>query len=144
MTGPPASVLNEPKVLRRLARKLVRGARGEVRVCYEAGPCGFVLQRQLEGSAELVCEVITPSLVPVRPGERIKTNRRNACKLVKSYGAGELTVVHPPTAGESRDSVGFTWPSARPQKRIPNNIASELNAGIHRTQTSEARLASDT
>lgn len=95
-----SSVVNEPRALRRLARKLVREAAGEVRICYEAGPCGYALQRQLEGSVELVCEVIAPSLVPVRPGSRIKTDRRDARKLVKSYRAGELTVVHPPTARE--------------------------------------------
>ena len=102
-----SSVVNEAKALRRLARKLVREAPGEVRICYEAGPCGYALQRQLEGSAELVCEVIAPSLVPVRPGSRIKTDRRDARKLVKSYRAGELTVVHPPTAQEEavRDLV---------------------------------------
>jgi transposase len=100
-------VVNEPRALRRLARKLVREAPGEVRICYEAGPCGYAVQRQLEGSAELVCEVIAPSLVPVRPGSRIKTDRRDARKLVKSYRAGELTVVHPPTAQEEavRDLV---------------------------------------
>ena len=93
------SIPNERRAIRRLGRKLVREAPGEVRVCYEAGPCGYALQRQLEASAGLVCEVIAPALIPVRPGERIKTDRRDAVKLVGLYRAGELTVVHPPSEG---------------------------------------------
>jgi transposase len=66
-----------------------------------------VLQRQLEAAAALVCEVIAPSLIPVRPGERIRTDRRDARKLVKAYRSDELTVVHPPTEEEEavRDLV---------------------------------------
>jgi transposase len=56
--------------------------------------------RQLEAAAPLVCEVVAPSLIPVRPGERIKTDRRDAVKLVRLYRAGELTEVHPPTEPE--------------------------------------------
>ena len=66
-----------------------------------------MLQRQLEAAAALVCEVIAPSLIPVRPGERIRTDRRDARKLVKCYRSGELTVVHAPTEAEEavRDLV---------------------------------------
>jgi transposase len=101
------AVPNEAKAIRRLARKLVREAPGEVRVCYEAGPCGFVLQRQLEAAAGLVCEVVAPSLIPVQPGQRIKTDRRDARRLLKLYRGEQLTVVHPPTAEEEavRDLV---------------------------------------
>lgn len=100
-------IRNESKAIKRFARKLVRDAPGEVRICYEAGPCGFVLQRQLKASADLTCEVIAPSLIPVRPGGHIKTDRRDARKLVKYYRSGELVVVHPPTAAEEavRDLV---------------------------------------
>jgi transposase len=101
-------VPNELGALRRWARKVVREAAGEVRVCYEAGPFGFALQRQLEVAAPgLVCEVIVPALIPVRPGQRIKTDRRDARKLVRLYRAGELTVVHAPTEAEEavRDLV---------------------------------------
>jgi len=56
------TIPNEARAIRRLARKLTREAPGEVRVCYEAGPCGYVLQRQLEaGGKGLVCEVVAPS-----------------------------------------------------------------------------------
>lgn len=101
-------VPNEQGAIRRLARKLVREADGgEVRVCYEAGPCGYALMRELEGAAALICEVVAPALIPVRPGERIKTDRRDARKLVRLYRAGELTTVHPPSEEEEavRDLV---------------------------------------
>lgn len=78
----------------------MREASGEVRVCYEAGPCGFALMRQLETAAPPVCEVVAPSLIPVRPGERIKTDRRDAMKLVRLFRADELTAVHSPTEAE--------------------------------------------
>jgi len=100
-------IRNEKRAIGRFARKLVREAPGEVRVCYEAGPCGYALMRELEAAAELVCEVVAPSLIPVRPGRRVKTDRLDARKLVGLYRAGELTMVHPPDAADEsvRDLV---------------------------------------
>jgi transposase len=94
-----SSVKNASKELTCFARRLLREAPGEVRICYEAGACGFALQRLLEG-AGLRCEVIAPSLIPVRPGQRVKTDRRDAAKLVRLFRSGELTVVHPPSEAE--------------------------------------------
>src|SRR5437899_2444225 len=93
-------VANEPGAIRRLARKLEREAPGEVRCCYEAGPCGYVLQRELEAATGVICEVIAPSLTPIKPGERIKTDRRDARKLAVQLRADELTAVHPPTPAD--------------------------------------------
>ena len=76
------TVPNEPKAVSRLVRKLEREAPGDVRCCYEAGPCGYALQRQMT-TARLHCQVIAPSLIPRKPGERIKTNQRDARKLVE-------------------------------------------------------------
>jgi transposase len=90
---------NEPTAVRRLARKLEREAPGSVRVCYEAGPCGYALQRQM-GTPRVTCQVIAPALIPRKPGERIKTNRRDARKLAELLRAGLLTEVRPPTAEE--------------------------------------------
>ena len=87
---------NEPKAVRRLVRKLERDASGPVRVFYEAGPCGYALQRQVTTS-RVRCDVIAPALTPRKPGERVKTNRRDARKLVELGRAGLLTVVRPPT-----------------------------------------------
>ena len=88
---------NEPNAVRRLVRKLEREAPGPVSVFYEAGPCGYALQRQVTTS-RVSCDVIAPALIPRKPGERIKTNRRDARKLVELGRAGLLTVVQPPTA----------------------------------------------
>lgn len=94
------TVPNEPRAVRRLAKKLVREAPGEVRCCYEAGPCGFVLKRQLEAAAAVVCEVIAPSLIPKKPGDKVKTDRRDARKLVHLLQAGLLTEVHAPSEAD--------------------------------------------
>jgi transposase len=90
---------NEPNAVRRLVRKLEREAPSHVQVCYEAGPCGYALQRQLT-TTRVRCQVIAPALVPRKPGERIKTNRRDARKLAELLRAGLLTEVRPPTPEE--------------------------------------------
>jgi transposase len=90
---------NEPQAVRRLIRKLEREAPGPVRVCYEAGPGGYALQRQLR-TPRVSCQVIAPALIPRKPGERIKTNRRDARKLTELLRAGLLTEVKPPTPEE--------------------------------------------
>lgn len=80
-------------------RKVLRGLckRYELRCCYEAGGCGYVVYHWLKAMG-IQCAVIAPSLVPRRPGERVKTDRRDALKLALLYRAGELTEVHVPTA----------------------------------------------
>jgi len=93
-------VANEPAAIRRLAKRLARAAPGEVRCCYEAGPCGYVLQRELEAAGGVVCDVVAPSLIPVKPGERIKTDRRDAYKLARLLRSDDLTAVHPPTPAD--------------------------------------------
>lgn len=92
-------VAHEPTAVRRLARRLQREAGTQVHCLYEAGPCGYALQRQLV-SLGLQCDVVAPSLIPIRPGERVKTDRRDARKLAELGRAGLLTVVRPPTEDE--------------------------------------------
>jgi len=89
-------IANEPTAVKRLARKLERESPGGVHVFYEAGPCGYALQRQLK-SARIDCEVVAPAQIPRRPGERVKTDRRDARKLAELGRAGLLTAVRPPT-----------------------------------------------
>ena len=84
------------KVFARL-RKAHPGA--ELRVCYEAGPTGFVLARRL-AQLKIHCTVVAPSLIPSRSGDRIKTDRRDALKLARLHRAGELTAVHVPDASD--------------------------------------------
>ena len=93
------TVPNEPAAVRRLVRKLERATPGPIRACYEAGPCGYALQRRLT-TTRVACAVIAPALIPRKPGERIKTDRRDARKLAELWRAGLLTEVRPPTPAD--------------------------------------------
>jgi transposase len=93
-TGPPedlGAIANEPTAVRRLVTRL--GGR-DVRLvaAYEAGPTGYALQRQLTALG-VECTVVAPSLVPTRPGDRVKTDRRDAAKLARLLRSGDLTAV---------------------------------------------------
>lgn len=98
---------NEEAAVRRLVKKIVRQAPGDVRFCYEAGPCGYALQRQIESAEQVVCVVVAPALIPRKPGERVKTDQRDARKLAELYRAGLLTEVCAPTSADEalRDLV---------------------------------------
>jgi transposase len=87
------TIPNRAEAVRRLIGKL--GKLTTVRVCYEAGPTGYALYWQLT-KLGVQCEVIAPSLVPTKPGDRVKTDRRDAEKLARSYRAGDLTTVWVP------------------------------------------------
>src|SRR5271167_3059578 len=98
-------IANTAAALDRLARKL--GGDGVMlRFCYEAGPCGYGIQRQLSARGH-ECVVVAPSLIPKRPGDRVKTDRRDAASLARLHRAGELTAVWVPDAGHEamRDLV---------------------------------------
>jgi len=98
-------ITNQPDAVRRLIERL--GAKhGRLRVCYEAGPCGYGLQRQITALGH-DCMVVAPSLVPRKPGDRVKTNRRDAVTLARLHRAGELTAVWvpDPTHEAMRDLV---------------------------------------
>lgn len=82
------------RAIRRFIDRL--GGPDGLAVCYEAGPGGFELLRLLTRLG-VACDVIAPSLVPIRAGDRVKTDRRDAKKLVRLYRAGALTFVQAPT-----------------------------------------------
>src|SRR5829696_6712908 len=86
-----------PEAVRRLVTKLA-GKYGQLLFCYEAGPTGYGLQRQIAALGH-ECDVIAPSLIPKRPGERVKTNRRDALTLARLHRAGELTAIWVPDPG---------------------------------------------
>jgi transposase len=88
---------NTPEAVRRLVHKLA-SRHGELLFCYEAGPTGYGLQRQIATLGH-DCAVIAPSLIPKRPGERVKTNRRDALTLAWLHRAGELTAIWVPDPG---------------------------------------------
>src|SRR5215469_14761875 len=85
---------NTPAATAKLVRKLA-GKYGRLMFCYEAGPTGYGLYRQIKSLGH-ECIVVAPSLIPKKPGERVKTNRRDALSLVKLLRAGELTAVWVP------------------------------------------------
>ena len=87
-------VENTERAIRRFLQRL-GGAQG-LAVAYEAGPGGYELHRLLS-SMGVACDVIAPSLIPVRAGDRVKTDRRDAKKLVRLFRAGELSFVAPPS-----------------------------------------------
>ena len=88
------TIANTPGALKALADKLAKSG-AALRFCYEAGPCGYGIQRQLSAAGH-GCVVVAPSLIPRRPGERIKTDRRDAANLARLHRAGELTPVWVP------------------------------------------------
>lgn len=108
-----------PTILKFLAR-VRRG--GPIRCCYEAGPCGFELQRALTGH-DIPCDVIAPALIPRRAGDRIKTDRRDAGQLAVLYRAEALTAVHIPTEQEE---------AARDLLRCREDIRADLLRARHR------------
>ncbi len=98
--------------IRRFVERL--GGPQGLAVCYEAGPGGFDLLRVLAGLG-VACDVIAPSLIPVRVGDRIKTDRRDAKKLARLYRAGQLSYVQPPTP----ETEGLPRPDALPRRPAP-------------------------
>jgi hypothetical protein len=78
-----------------------------LRACYEAGPTGYELARQLR-RAGVACEVIAPSLIPTAPGDKVKTDRRDCARLARLHRAGELVAIRIPTVAEEavRDRAG--------------------------------------
>jgi transposase len=83
--------------IRRLVGRL--GDPGMLRACYEAGPTGFELARLLD-SMQVSCQVVAPSLIPKAPGDKVKTDRRDARRLARLHRAGELVAIRVPTVAE--------------------------------------------
>lgn len=122
-TNPITSELsNERKLIERTFKKLA--AEGELRVCYEAGPCGYEVCRQLRAMG-IDCVVIAPSLIPSKPGDRVKTDRRDAVKLARLYRAGELTAVWVPSEDDE---------AARDVLRTREDARHARTAARHRLQ----------
>jgi transposase len=116
---------NRPESVRRLVGKLGRPA--SLRVCYEAGPTGYVLYWQLS-ELGVACQVVAPTLVPVKTGDRVKTDRRDAAKLAKCYRAGDLTPVWVPDRAHEalRDLVRARLAAKRDQLRARHRLSKFL------------------
>jgi transposase len=119
------TIANRVESIRKLVKKL--GSVEQLRVCYEAGPTGYVLYWQL---AELGvnCAVIAPTLVPMKAGDRVKTDRRDAERLARSHRCGDLTAVWVPDEGSEalRDLVRAREAAKQDQLRARHRLSKFL------------------
>jgi len=116
---------NRCESVRRLIGRL--GKPSGLRVCYEAGPTGYVLYWQLT-ELGVHCDVVAPTLVPVKSGDRVKTDRRDAEKLARCYRGGDLTAVWVPDAAHEalRDLVRARLAAKRDQLRARHRLSKFL------------------
>lgn len=116
---------NRLESIRKLIGKL--GPVEHLKACYEAGPTGYVLYWQLTALG-VACEVIAPTLVPTKAGDRIKTDRRDAERLARCYRAGELTPVWVPDAAHEalRDLVRAREAAKKDQLRARHRLGKFL------------------
>ena len=119
------SIPYQEESVRRLVKKL--GPASRLRVCYEAGPHGYGLYWQLS-QLGVHCDVIAPTLVPVKSGDRVKTNRRDAEKLARCYRSGDLTAVWVPDAEHEalRDLVRAREVAKKDQLRARHRLGKFL------------------
>ena len=122
---PLGIIPNRLESLRKLVKKLQPAS--SLRACYEAGPTGYVLYWQL-AALGVKCEVIAPSLVPTKAGDRVKTDRRDAAKLARSYRSGDLTPVWVPDAAHEalRDLVRAREDAKQDQTRARHRLGKFL------------------
>jgi len=119
------TIPNRGESVRKLIRKL--GPADPLRACYEAGPTGYVLYWQLTGLG-VECAVVAPTLVPVKAGDRVKTDRRDALKLARCHRAGDLTAVWVPDEGTEalRDLVRAREAAKQDQLRARHRLSKFL------------------
>lgn len=119
------TIANREESIHRFIRKL--GPVEHLRACYEAGPTGFVLYWQL-AQLGVDCAVVAPSLVPTKPGDQVKTDRRDALKLARSHRSGDLTAVWVPDEGSEalRDLVRAREAAKQDQLRARHRLTKFL------------------
>ena len=116
------TVPHRPDQVRKLVEKLASGG-ARLHFCYEAGPCGYGLHRQIVEMGH-DCIVVAPSLIPVKAGDRVKTDRRDAVMLAKLHRAGELTAVWVPDAAHEamRDLVRARATAMRVASKVRQHL----------------------
>lgn len=132
---------NTPAAMNALLKRLA-SERKTLRFCYEAGPCGYGIQRQI-ASAGHECAVVAPSLIPRKPGARIKTDRRDALNLAKLHRAGELTSVWVPDQPHEavRDLVRARMAAVRTLRQARQQLSGFLlRHGRHYSRTAWTQL----
>lgn len=91
-------IANTPEAMGKLVKQLRKGG-ANLSFCYEAGPCGYGIHRQLTDLG-WDCQVVAPSLIPKKAGDRVKTDRRDSLMLARLHRAGELTAVWVPDGAQ--------------------------------------------
>jgi transposase len=116
---------NNPDAVRKLVRKL--GPAKDLKICYEAGPCGYVLYWQLV-ELGVSCDVVAPSLIPMKVGDRVKTDRKDAEKLARCYMNGDLSFAWVPDADHEalRDLVRARLVAKSDQRRARHRLVQML------------------
>lgn len=121
-------ISNRPSAVAKLLKRL--SPDGEVvSYCYEAGPCGYELYRQISASGH-ACQVVAPSLIPSRPGDRVKTDRRDSQTLARLQRAGELTAVWVPD--EEQEAMRDLTRAREDMKHLERQSKQRLNAFLLR------------
>jgi transposase len=130
------TIENSPQTIKQMVTRVAQ--RGPAVFVYEAGPCGYEVHRQLTALGHR-CVVIAPSLTPRRPGDRVKTDRRDAEKLARLYRAGELTPIRVPTRDEeaARDLVRVREDALTDRLRARHRLSKFLlrQGRVHRETT---------
>lgn len=119
------TIPNDPSAIKRALRKI--GKFDEMLVCYEAGPCGYGVYWQMhELGAD--CEVVAPTLIPVRSGDRVKTDRRDAMKLARLLRSGELVAAWVPDRAHEalRNLVRSRACAKKDERRSKNRLSKFL------------------
>ena len=121
------TIANTTREITKMVKKIKKLSDAPIRFCYEAGVCGFALKRKLEALG-CECAVIAPSLIPSKPGERIKTDRRDAQKLLSLFKAGLLTEVFAPNQEQesARELTRLRQTAQENIKRIRHQIIKML------------------
>ena len=118
------------KTVEKLIKRLSKEFDGQVLLfCYEAGPCGYGLYRQILEAGH-ACEVVAPSLIPKKPGERVKTDRRDALKLARHLRGGDLTAVWVPD--EEQEAMRDLCRARDDMKSQERKAQQQLNAFVLR------------
>jgi len=126
------TMAHRSEAVRKLVRKL--GGASRVKMCYEAGPTGYALYWELSALG-VHCDVIAPSLIPTKAGDRVKTDRKDAAKLARCYRAGDLTPIFVPDAATEalRDLVRAREVAKQDQLRARHRVSKFLlRHGRHR------------
>lgn len=119
-------IANTPEAIEKLVKQLRRGG-ANLSFCYEAGPCGYGIHRQLTDLG-WECQVVAPSLIPKKAGDRVKTDRRDSLALARLYRAGELTAVWVPDGAQEalRDLMRAREDMKHLQKQAKHRLQSFL------------------